>query len=207
MTGDDIDASETPLEEWLDRLAQAHGSPGGGAACGIMTAISAALLGMVAAYTADDSEAGLSAQRLSTRRRAAVKAAEEDGLRSAAFGAALGMDEGPERDLAVRRATAEAIASSLVIGHIAASLVEEVHVLARIGNPHVEADLRVAVEVLRAALEGANVTATSNLELLARHRAADDELDSRVAAFERDMRELAQTRAECARIAADYRAG
>jgi len=207
MTGDDIDPSETPLEEWLDRLAQAHGAPGGGAASGVMTAISAALLGMVAGYTADDSEARGAGQRLRSIRRAATEAAEEDGVRSAAFGAALGMDEGPQREQAVRQATVEAIASSLAIGRIGAPLVEEARLLSRIGNPHVKADLRVAVEALRGGLEGASVTARSNLDLLARHRSPDDGLDAQVAGFEHDIGDLAQKRAECDRIAADCRAG
>lgn len=202
MSDDDIDPADTPLEEWLDRLALAHGAPGGGAASAVMAAISAALLGMVAAYTRDDSDARLSAQRLSSTRRAAIRAAEEDGVRSAAFGAALGMDEGPERERAVRQETVAAVASSLAIGRIAASLVDEVRLLSRIGNPHVEADLRVAMAALRAALDGAHVTAASNIELLTHHRAPDDDLDSHLAEFERDLSDLAHQRAECERIAA-----
>jgi formiminotetrahydrofolate cyclodeaminase len=205
MTGDDIDPTETPLSEWLDRLAQAHGAPGGGAACAVMTAISAALLGMVAAYTADNPEARLAAQRLGSRRRAAVTAAEKDGIWSAAFGAALAMDDGPEREGVVRTASVDAIASTLTVGRLAGSLVNEVRLLASIGNRHVEADLLVAVEALRAALEGANLTARANLELLARHRKPDDGLDEQVAAFERGTHGLAEKRAELDRVATDQR--
>lgn len=149
MASDDIDPAETPLAEWVDRLAQAKGAPGGGAACGVMTGIAAALLGMVAAYTADDLEARQAEQRLSDKRRLAMKAAEEDGVRSAAFGAALAMERGPDRERAVREATVDAVASALDVGRIAATLLEEVRLVADIGNPHVEADLRVAVEALR----------------------------------------------------------
>lgn len=204
MASDDIDPVETPVAEWVDRLAQAKGAPGGGAACGVMTGIAAALLGMVAAYTADDLEARRAEQRLSRTRRQALNAAEEDGVRSAAFGAALAMDQGPDRERAVREATVEAVASALDVGRVAASLLEEVRLLADIGNPHVEADLRVAVEALRAALEGTNHTARANLDLLARHRTADDQLDPKVAAFERDLVDLAAKRAECTRIAAGW---
>ena len=205
MTGDDIDPAATPLSEWLDRLAQAHGSPGGGAACAVMTAIAAALLGMVAAYTADSPQARLAVQRLGVRRRAVMTAAEEDGIRSAAFGAALAMDEGPERERAVRQASVDAIASTLTVGRLGASLVDDVRLLDDIGNRHVEADLLVAVEALRAALEGANVTARANLDLLARHRTNDDGLDEQIVAFERGIRDLAEKRAELERLATNKR--
>lgn len=204
MPSDDIDPAETPLAEWVDRLAQAKGAPGGGAACGVMTGIAAGLLGMVAAYTADDLEARRAEQRLSDKRRLAMEAAEEDGVRSAAFGAALAMDQGPDRERAVRQATVDAVASALDVGRIAASLLEEVRLLADIGNPHVEADLRVAVEALRAALEGTNHTARANLDLLSRHRTADDQLDPQVADFERDLVDLAEKRAACNRIVAGW---
>lgn len=204
MASDDIDPAETPLAEWVDRLAHAKGAPGGGAACGVMTGIAAGLLGMVAAYTADNLEARRAEQRLGDKRRLAMRAAEEDGVRSAAFGAALAMEQGLDRERAVREATVDAVASALDVGRVAASLLEEVWLLADIGNPHVEADLRVAVEALRAALEGTNHTARANLDLLARHRTADDQLDPKVAAFERDLVDLAAKRAECTRIAAGW---
>ncbi|MET0860561.1 MAG: cyclodeaminase/cyclohydrolase family protein [Microbacterium sp.] len=205
MTGDDIDPAATPLAEWLARLAQAHGAPGGGAACAVMTAISAALLGMVAGYTADRAEARQAAHRLGVRRSAALTAAEEDGIRSAAFGAALAMDDGPERDRAVRQASVDAIVSTLTVGRLGVSLVDDVRLLVDIGNPHVEADLLVAVEALRAALEGANVTARANLDLLARHRTNDDGLDEQIVEFSRDIRDLAEKRAELDRLATNKR--
>lgn len=204
MASDDIDPAETPLAEWVDRLAQANGAPGGGAACGVMTGIAAGLLGMVAAYTADDLEARRTEQRLSDKRRLAMRAAEEDGVRSAAFGAALAMEQGPDRERAVREATVDALSSVLDVGRIAASLLDEVRLLVDIGNPHVEADLRVAVEALRAALEGTNHTARADLDLLSRHRAPDDDLDPQVADVERDLVDLAEARAECTRIVAGW---
>ncbi|OAH51065.1 cyclodeaminase/cyclohydrolase family protein [Microbacterium oleivorans] len=204
MPSDDIDPAETPLAEWVDRLAQAKGAPGGGAACGVMTGIAAGLLGMVAAYTADDLEARRAEQRLSDKRGLAMRAAEEDGVRSAGFGAALAMEQGPDRERAVRGATVDAVSSVLDVGRVAASLLEEVRLLADIGNPHVEADLRVAVEALRAALEGTNHTARANLDLLSRHRTADDHLDPQVADLERDLVDLAEAREQCDRIVAGW---
>jgi formiminotetrahydrofolate cyclodeaminase len=188
-TADDIDPGITPLAEWLDRLSQAHGAPGGGAACAVMTAISAALLEMVARYSTADAESRPAAKRLASIRHAATRAAEDDGVRSAAFGAALAMDDGAEREQAVRSATTDAVASSLGVARLGAALVPEVRLLAKIENPHVDADLRVAVGALRAALNGVIDTARADLDILAHHRADGDGLDGNVEEFERSLAE------------------
>ena len=202
MSGDeDLVAAATPLDEWLDRLAQAHGAPGGGAACAVMTAISAGLLGMVSGYSGEQPESHSAAMRLDRIRREATSAAETDGERSAAFGAALAMDPGPDRERAVRATTVDATASSIAVGRLAASLVEEVRLLAAIGNRHVEADLVVAVEALTAALAGAVATAKADLEILTAHRAPDDALDGRIETFEGDIREMERARDEAERLA------
>lgn len=201
MSDGDVDPAATPLEEWLDRLAERGGAPGGGAASAVMTAISAALLGMVAVYTPDEPESDAAAPRLRRIRRAATRGAEEDGIRSAAFGAALAMDDGPDREREVRKATADAIASSIEIGLLAATLLPEARLLAEIGSHHVEADLVVALEALRAALAGAAATARSNMDLLATHRAPGDDLDARVAAFQDDVDAIARAQADAERLA------
>ena len=198
---DDLVAAATPLDEWLGRLAQAHGAPGGGAACAVMTAISAALLGMVAGYSTDEPESGGAAERLDLVRRRATAAAEADGERSAAFGAALAMDDGPDRERAVRATTVDATASSIAVGRLAASLIDEARLLVAIGNPNVEADLIVAVEALAAALAGAVATARADLELLTAHRASGDGLDDQIETFERDIREIEGARAEAEQLA------
>ena len=108
MPENDIDPARTTLTDWLDRLAQPSGAPGGGAACGVMTSISAGLLSMVAGYT-DHPDASAAAIRLERLRHESVHAAEEDGVHSADFGAALAMPESAERDAAVRHATSTAI--------------------------------------------------------------------------------------------------
>jgi formiminotetrahydrofolate cyclodeaminase len=203
MNADDEDVvgPGTPLDEWLDRLAQAHGAPGGGAACAVMTAISAGLLGMVAGYSSEQPESHGAATRLDRVRRRATSAAETDGERSAAFGAALAMEPGPDRERAVRATTVDATESSIAVGLLAASLVQEVRLLAAIGNPHVEADLIVAVEALTAALAGAVATARADLDILSAHRAADDTLDGRFETFERQIHEMERARDEVDRLA------
>ncbi len=207
MTADHIDPSETTLEEWLDRLAEPHGAPGGGAACGVMTAIAAALRGMVASYTPDEPRARDAVPRLQDYRRAATEAAENDGVRSAAFGAALAMDESPEREQAIREATVEATRSSLAIGVIAASLVGEARQLAEVSNPHVEADLVVALGALSAALDGVLVTARSDLATLTKHADAGDPVGPSIRQQESTVAELASARDSLRRLVAERRQG
>lgn len=192
MTSDDIDPAATTLEDWLDRLAEAHGAPGGGAACGVLAAIAAALLGMVARYTAHP-EAEAAIPRLTRLRREATRAAEEDGIRSARFGAALA-SKGPGRDERVRVQTLAATESSLAVGHIAAALVSETAQLSRVADRHAEADLLVAAGALRAALDGTIATVAPDVAILRRHRAPDDGLDERLAAFEQALSDLDERR-------------
>lgn len=187
----DVPTSEA-LDVWLDRLAQADGAPGGGAACGVMLAVAAALLRMVALYTGDDERAAAAAERLVARRREALRAAESDGVRSASLGAAVRAAPGsPGRDRYVRVAAVEAAASSATLGQVGADLLPDLELLARIGNPNVTADLVVAAHALVAGVAGALVNLRGDLELAARHGGAGagdpggDELTPAVAAMQR----------------------
>lgn len=193
-----------PLNEWLRRLSQPSGSPGGGAACGVMLATSAGLLHMVAEYT-DDRRAEESAERLASARRAALDAAQADSSLSAALGAALALpNSDPRRDSSVADATVRAARSSVVLGDVGVQLLPEAMLLADIGNRHLGADLAIAAEALGAALFGAGVNLVSNLRLADKHGA--DEMATE--ALNRDIRRFdeARTRAvELARaIAARY---
>ena len=143
--------ASTSLSAWLDRLAQPDGAPGGGAACGVMLALAAALLRMVAEYTPDEPRAEECAGRLVTRRLDALAAAETDGVRSAELGAALRTSkDDPTRDQLVRDAAIEAARLSAVLGDVGVALVDELRLLREIGNPHLAADLAVAGEALAA---------------------------------------------------------
>jgi len=158
-----------PLEGWLDRLSQRGGAPGGGAACGVMLAIGAALLHMVAAYTPDDERAQESGERAVALRAAALRAAEEDGVRSAALGAALAEPTSDERDDRIVTTAGEGAESSAALAEIGAALAAELRVLADRGNPHLVADVAVAAEAIGAGLGGALMNLHANLELARSH--------------------------------------
>lgn len=161
------------LDAWLDKLSQASGAPGGGAACGVMLGVSAALLRMVANYTPDDPRASACADRLVERRRAALAAAEADGIRSAELGAALALPDDPHRGGRVRDAAIAASRSSATLGEVGEALLEELRLLSGIGNPHLDADLAIAGEALAAGLAGASVNLRANVQLARAHLAAD----------------------------------
>ena len=157
------------LDAWLDRLSQRGGEPGGGAASGVMLAIGAALLHMVAAYTPDDERAQQSGRRAVELRIEALSAAEDDGVRSAALGAALAAESSPERDARiVDTGTAGAGSSATLVG-IGKALAAELRVLADRGNPHLIADVAVAAEAIGAGLGGALTNLRSCLALTRRH--------------------------------------
>lgn len=162
------------LTAWLNRLAQPDGSQGGGAACGVLLGIAAALMEMVAHYSTEDDRAAACAARLTDRRALALSAAEADGARSAQLGAALRKAQGdPARDRGIHEAALGAAASSAELGAIGIALVAELALLSDIGNRHVLADLVVAGETLVAGIAGAAVNLRADLDLVDAHRHPD----------------------------------
>lgn len=103
------------------------------------------------------------------------------------------MDASSAREEAIRTATVDAITSSLTVGRLAASVFDHAQPLAAVSNPHVEADLRVALETLRTGIRSAHLTAVANLDVLARHRDNEDDLDPQVASFEATVSKLEDT--------------
>ncbi len=178
-----------PMDAWLAALAKPAGAPGGGAACGVVLAVSAGLLHMVAGYT-DDPRAEECADRVAHARRAALDAAEADGIRSADFGAALALpSDDPERDARVRDAALSASRSSIEVGAIGRGLVPDLALLAEIGNPAVRADLAIAAETLAVGISGAAINLRADLALATKHGADASErsrLDEAAAALDDD---------------------
>jgi formiminotetrahydrofolate cyclodeaminase len=165
-------STPSALSAWLDRLAQADGGQGGGAACGVLLSISSALMEMVARYSSEDERAAACAIRLADRRREALAAAEADGIRSAQLGASLRAPEGdPARDRGIHEAALAAAASSAELGAVGVALVAELALLSDIGNPAVTADLAVAAEALSAGIAGSTVNLRADLALADAHSA------------------------------------
>ncbi len=173
MTEDPRVPVSLSLDDWLDRLSQRGGEPGGGAASGVMLAIGAALLHMVAAYTPDDERAQHSGRSSVELRVRALQAAEEDGVRSAALGAALASEDSPERDARIVTTGTDGAESSVSLVEIGVALAEELRILADRGNPNLVADVAVAAEAIGAGLGGALTNLRACLALTRRHLPED----------------------------------
>lgn len=191
-------ASEAaPLHEWLDRLGQDDGAPGGGSAAGVMLAMAAALLEMVLRY-GDVTESERLRGQAAQARAVALERAREDARASAALGAALGRDEDdPDRENAVRRAGAGAVRSSAELGASGIHLTDLLREVAALARPSLMSDVGVAGEALAAGLGGALINLRANTALLARH--GQDALPEAIAA---DARMAAARRAAEERAAA-----
>ncbi|MEV8171615.1 cyclodeaminase/cyclohydrolase family protein [Microbacterium sp. NPDC077486] len=192
-----------PMDAWLDALSQPTGSPGGGAASGVMLGLAAALMGMVAGYTREDPAAAESTGRLDPVRAELLQAVEADGVVSAGFGAALALaPEDPAREERVRNAALDAAASVARLGRIGITLVAEARTLASHGNPHLAVDLAVATEALEAGLSGASLNLRANLQLARAHGASP----SMRSGLDEEVGRLAEARTQVSRITAELSA-
>lgn len=162
-----VSARSSTIEAWTEALAQASGSPGGGAASGVMLSIAYALTSMVAGYTKidEDREEELNAvkARAATGRETALRLADEDASASKAFGRAFRLEPGDERKAAIREASVEAAESSADLGLTGAEAVGDLEWLADHGNPALVADIAVACSALRAGIAGAHTNMSFDL--------------------------------------------
>ncbi|MFE8885900.1 cyclodeaminase/cyclohydrolase family protein [Pseudarthrobacter enclensis] len=166
----DITTQSSTVEEWTQALAESTGSPGGGAGTGVMLAVAASLVSMVAGYTdaADGRQGTVDSIRARARtlRQEALRLADEDSAASRAFGAAFRLEPGPERDEAVRGASVEAAKASAVLGDHAIAAFDDLAWLATHGNKALIADVVVAFGALRAAVAGARTNVSFDLASL-----------------------------------------
>ena len=173
-----------PVGRFLDDLASAAPTPGGGAAVGLTGALAAALVAMVCRLTArrEPLAPGLleAASRADELRRRLAHLTTDD---AAAYDEVLGArraNDPSAAEAALARATDVPLAVARSAGDVLA-LVGEVAPAARASAL---ADLGVALALAEAALNGAVITARANLVEMAdaaRARAAGAEIDGLVA--------------------------
>lgn len=166
------DEASLSVTTWLGRLSGRHGSPGGGAACAVMTAVASALLAMVAGYCTDDPRVADALDRLVDVRGRALDAAEADSRRSGELGAALRDDQDEDADDPVPHAALTAAQSGADLGSLAQSLVPELELLLEVAETYLMPDLVVAAEAAAAALGGTAATVRADLRLAEAHGAA-----------------------------------
>jgi|SRR5581483_2542544 len=156
---------DLPLAAWLDALAGADSTPGGGSALAVAAAMGAAVLAMAARVSGDG---GLAAQAEALRERAAPLADRD----AKAYAAALDVRERaaelkPERrDWEIGRAFAAAAEAPLEIARAGADVAELAAQLAAVGDPRVRADALAAAALGAAAARGAAALVEANLTTL-----------------------------------------
>jgi formiminotetrahydrofolate cyclodeaminase len=162
------------VETWLQELADRTPTPGGGGAAGLTAAISAALIGMVTAYTTgekwQDREARMKELNAEAAelRSAALALVGEDEAAFAAVGAAYRMPrstdaEKSERAMAVQAALVEAAQPPAGVARVARRLVDIAGELVESGNRNVVSDVGVASAAAHAALQAAILNIEINL--------------------------------------------
>ncbi|WP_309068381.1 cyclodeaminase/cyclohydrolase family protein [Microbacterium sp.] len=152
---------DASIDRWTARLGEAQGDPGGGAAAGVMLALAAGLISMVAGYS-DADEVRARARAL---REEALDAADADAAASGAFGAAFRRDDDGRAE-AIRGASLEAARSSARLGAQARAAIPDLEHLAAHGDPTLVADVAVAAAALRAALASARTNLSYDLATL-----------------------------------------
>ncbi|THG30089.1 cyclodeaminase/cyclohydrolase family protein [Naasia lichenicola] len=168
MTGSRLTHIAT-VDDWTMALAESTGSPGGGAATGVMLAISAGLTSMVAGYSSehgDPERISEIVERARGLRSRALALADDDAAASKAFGAAFAQPSGDERKRAIQVASVDAAGVSAELGRSAMSAVADLHWLGAHGNPALIADVAVAFGALRAAIVGARTNVSFDLASL-----------------------------------------
>ncbi|WP_345750600.1 cyclodeaminase/cyclohydrolase family protein [Microbacterium rhizophilus] len=158
---DRITTRDATIDRWTAGLAEANGDPGGGAAAGVMLAIAAGLMSMVAGYSGHDEVR----ERARALREAALVAADEDAAASAAFGAAFRRDDAGRED-AIRDASLDAARSSALLGDRARAAIPDLEHLAAHGAPALVADVAVAAAALRGALASTRTNLSYDLATL-----------------------------------------
>ncbi|GHD41662.1 formiminotransferase-cyclodeaminase [Mycetocola manganoxydans] len=170
MPDDSASARASTVDRWTAALAESTGSPGGGAASGVMLAIAYSLTSMVAGYTSvSDSLADeLSAlrARATAGRKTALLLADSDAAASESFGSAFRLKPHEGRADAIRDASVEAAHASADLGKQGAAAVGDLEWLAEHGKPALIADVAVACGALRAAVAGARANVNFDLSAL-----------------------------------------
>lgn len=162
-----VSARRSTIEDWTAALAEPTGSPGGGAAAGVMLAIAYSLTSMVAGYTAVEGDLARELSALRDRavagRETALRLADQDAEASKSFGSAFTREPGEEREQAIRDASLAAASASADVGKHGTDAVGDLEWLAHHGNPALIADVAVACGALRAAVAGARANVSFDL--------------------------------------------
>lgn len=160
----------------LEAFSAPEPTPGGGSAAALAGAVGAALLAMVAGLPktrrgTDEDRAALASvrPRLLAARDDLAALVDRDADAYAAVVAAYRLPKATEADQAARRraieqALTQAIDTPLAVLRAAAACAQDAEAVARHGSAAASSDVGVALELLQAALRGAELNVEINLQ-------------------------------------------
>jgi formiminotetrahydrofolate cyclodeaminase/predicted GIY-YIG superfamily endonuclease len=163
------------VQTFLDELASASPTPGGGSASALAAAMGAAMVSMACNLTIGrekfkDVEAELQAVRVQAEalRRDLTAAVDEDTAAYSAVSAAYKLPKGTDEEKAARTAAIQAALRGatdvpLKVARAAATLLPLTEIAQRKANPNVASDARVAEMLARAGRDGAIANVEINL--------------------------------------------
>ncbi len=162
------------MSGWLEELAAKSPTPGGGAVAALSLAISAAQLGMVAAYTTGQKWQDVEARmniigfELSKIRSQGLGLIDEDAAAFNTVGSAYKLPkdtdvEKSKRKLAIQTALLNATKPPIKTALLAANTIALAVELAEKGNPNVISDVAVGASLAKAALESAIINIEINM--------------------------------------------
>lgn len=165
---------ELPIGVFLERLASAAPTPGGGAAAALAGALAAALGEMVCRLTsgkprfaAVEPRINELTARFERARRLLESLMDEDAAAYQELSAAFKRDKGdPQRGELIAQAATIAATVPLESAILAQRLESDLDELARIGNPNLAADVTAALALARSGREGAVANVRANLPFL-----------------------------------------
>ena len=170
--------TDKPLRDVLTELSSHTPTPGGGAACAAASAMGAALLMMAASLpktrtgSSDDRSALDSAHRvLIDIEHRLTEAIDADGV---AYGRLIAARRQPktsdleraDRTSGIQHALRGATDAPLSVMRLSAAALEEARPIAAHAYRAADADIAVAVTLLRAGFEGARLTVDANLHIV-----------------------------------------
>ncbi|MBK9127923.1 MAG: cyclodeaminase/cyclohydrolase family protein [Phycisphaerales bacterium] len=166
--------ADRTLRTFLEQLASAEPTPGGGSAAALVGATAAALARMVAAYTlgrpkfaAVEARVQRLADQLARAQEALLELSDEDAAAYDVLSAALKLPQS-DSSRAARIAKAAVLAASIPLetATFAARVHSDTVVLGQIGNPRLRSDAEAAAHFARAAGLAALANVRANLELV-----------------------------------------
>lgn len=170
-----ISSAERPLADFLQRLASAEPTPGGGSAAALSGALAAALVSMVCRLTlgrekfaAVEAKMQQTLEQAEALRQRLTQAVDDDARAYDAVRAAYRLPRGSEaerqaRSAAIEAALQEAVRVPLSVARDCAQLLDMARFVAERGNPNAASDARVAALLAEAGLRGAAYNVHINL--------------------------------------------